>query len=357
MIDKNGIEEIKKILPCGWEEKAYELEAITRSRVIKSAEELLILNLLYQTSGKSLGGTSSILKSSGEIELSKQAVGERIVKSMEWNRWLCENISRNAGILGEKPSWLKYRRVLTADGTEESRTGSKGADYRLHYLMDLFTLETIEMKLTDYREGEKLSQYTEIQPGDIVVADKMYGTLKSIEYALSCGCDYVLRLKTNSFNLYDKNGVQTDIARKIENMQQGTCTELKLHYKKGKNLHPVRLCIYRKTDKENVNSEKQLIKSNNSKVIDRNHLSDNQKFYCKYVIVATSMSETPAQILALYRQRWQIELLFKRLKSIFNLDELPAKKDDSVKAWFYGKLLLAAICEALDNKGRFSPRR
>jgi hypothetical protein len=149
MIDKNGIEEIKKILPCGWEEKAYELGAITRSRVIKSAEELLILNLLYQTSGKSLGGTSSILKSSGEIELSKQAVGERIVKSMKWNRWLCENISRNAGILGEKRSWLEYRRVLTADGTEESCTGSKGTDYRLHYLMDLFTLETIEMKLTD----------------------------------------------------------------------------------------------------------------------------------------------------------------------------------------------------------------
>jgi hypothetical protein len=355
MIDKNVMEEIKSILPEGWAEKAYELEAITRSRIIKSAEELLILNLLYQTSGKSLGGTSSILKSSAELEMSKQAVGERIVKSMDWNRWMCENISRNAGILGEKPSWLEYRRVLTADGTDESCTGSKGTDYRMHYLMDLFTLETIEMKLTDYQEGEKLSQYTEIQPGDIVAADKMYGTLKSIEYALSCGCDYVLRLKTKPFNLYDEAEKLVDISEKIKDMQEGSYTELKLHYKRGKELQPVRLCIYRKTDKENVNSEKQLIKSNSSKVIDRNHLSDNQKFYSKYVIVATSMSETPAQILALYRQRWQIELLFKRLKSIFNLDGLPAKKDDSVRAWFYGKLLLAAICEALDNKGRFSP--
>jgi hypothetical protein len=350
-----GIEEIKNILPDGWESQATELGAITRSRVIKNAEELLILNLLYHTSGKSLGGTSSILKSSGALVMSKQAISERIVKSKDWNRWLCANISRNAGILGKKPSWLNYRRVLTADGTDESCRGSKGSDYRFHWLMDLFTLETIETKLTDYREGEKLSQYTEMQPGDIVVADRAYGTIKSIEYTLGCGCDYVLRLKSNAFNLYDKSGKRVDIAEKIEKMKQGAYKELNLHYKKGNKLQPIRLCIYRKTDKENINSEKNAIKSNNSRVKERNKVSDTQRFYCKFVIVATSLGGTPEKILALYRQRWQIELLFKRLKSIFSLDELPAKKDDSVKAWFYGKLLLAAICEALDNKGRFSP--
>ena len=348
-----GIEEIKSILPAEWESQAYELGAITRSRVIKSAEELLILNLLYQTSGKSLGGTSSILKSSGELVLSKQAVSERVLKSMEWNRWLCENISRNAGILGTKPSWLEYRRVLTADGTEESRTGSKGSDYRFHWLMDLFTLETIEMKLTDYHEGEKLNQYTEIHRGDIVVGDRAYGTLKSIDYVLSRESDYVLRLKAKAFNLYEESGRQVDIERKIEKMKQGTYKELNLYYKKGKESQAIRLCVYRKTDKESESAERQAKKSNSKKM--RGKVSETQKFYGKFIIVATSLSETTEKILALYRQRWQIELLFKRLKSIFNLDELPAKKDDSVKAWFYGKLMLAAICEALDNKGRFSP--
>jgi hypothetical protein len=348
-----GIEEIKNVLPRDWEKQAYELGAITRSRVIKSAEELLILNLLYQTSGKSLGGTSSILKSSGEMVLSKQAVSERLIKSMEWNRWLSENISRNAGILGNKPSWLEYRRVLTADGTDESRPGIQGSDYRLHYLMDLFTLETIEVKVTDYREGEKLNQYTEIQSGDIVVADRMYGTLKSTEYALRRGCDYVIRLKSNAFNLYDAFGVQVDIAKKVEKMKQGAHKELKLYCKKGKELQPIRLCIYRKNDTEIEKGIRQVKKSNSRGT--RGQVSENQKFWVKYIVVATSLTESTDKILALYRQRWQIELLFKRLKSIFNLDELPAKKDDSVKAWFYGKLLVSAICEALDNKGRFSP--
>jgi IS4 transposase len=57
----------------------------------------------------------------------------------------------------------------------------------------------------------------------------------------------------------------------------------------------------------------------------------------------------------LYRARWQIEIAFKRLKSLFHYNDLPEKREDSIRAWFYGKLLLAALCETLVNIGRFSP--
>ena len=43
------------------------------------------------------------------------------------------------------------------------------------------------------------------------------------------------------------------------------------------------------------------------------------------------------------------------LEEHFHLDELKAKTKESIRVWFYCKLLLAAICEALDNVGRFSP--
>jgi IS4 transposase len=77
----------------------------------------------------------------------------------------------------------------------------------------------------------------------------------------------------------------------------------------------------------------------------------------KYIIVATSLGEeiSAARVLELYRMRWEIELVFKRLKSLFQYGEVPMKLDKSARAWFYGKLLLAALCETIVNTGRFSP--
>ena len=79
--------------------------------------------------------------------------------------------------------------------------------------------------------------------------------------------------------------------------------------------------------------------------------------YDKYIIVATSVGKEvrTEQVLDLYRARWQIEIAFKRLKSLFRYNEMPARKTENIKTWFYGKLLLAALCETLVNTGRFSP--
>jgi IS4 transposase len=87
-------------------------------------------------------------------------------------------------------------------------------------------------------------------------------------------------------------------------------------------------------------------------------VSELQRENNRYIIVATSLSgeeATASQVLELYRARWQIEIAFKRLKSLFHYNDLPSKRGDSVRAWFYGKLLLAALCEAMVNTGRFPP--
>ena len=60
-------------------------------------------------------------------------------------------------------------------------------------------------------------------------------------------------------------------------------------------------------------------------------------------------------ILDLYRMRWQIELVFKRLKSILAYDELLTRKDSTSQAWLWCKLLTAAICETYIYLGAFSP--
>jgi hypothetical protein len=87
-----------------------------------------------------------------------------------------------------------------------------------------------------------------------------------------------------------------------------------------------------------------------------NELSEARKACDRYVIVATPPADgTPEMALDLRRQRRRIELALKRLKSLFKYHETPARVEASARAWLHGKLLLAAICEAWVDGGRFSP--
>jgi Transposase DDE domain len=49
--------------------------------------------------------------------------------------------------------------------------------------------------------------------------------------------------------------------------------------------------------------------------------------------------------LALYRLRWQIELLFKRLKSLLHLDTLPSRQGPTAKSWMLARLIAAALAQ------------
>jgi hypothetical protein len=53
----------------------------------------------------------------------------------------------------------------------------------------------------------------------------------------------------------------------------------------------------------------------------------------------------------LYRRRWQIELLFKRLKSLALIGHVPKHDARSSRAWLYGKLLVALLAEKLIRVG------
>ena len=72
--------------------------------------------------------------------------------------------------------------------------------------------------------------------------------------------------------------------------------------------------------------------------------------YAKYVIVFTTFPArefSPEQVLAWYRTRWQVELVFKRFQSIAQLGHLPKNDERSAKSWLYGKLLVALLLEKL----------
>lgn len=70
----------------------------------------------------------------------------------------------------------------------------------------------------------------------------------------------------------------------------------------------------------------------------------------EYLILATSLpaADFPAaEVLAVYRLRWQIELAFKRLKSLMKLGNIRTRTEAGTRCWLYAHLIVALLCDNL----------
>ncbi len=78
----------------------------------------------------------------------------------------------------------------------------------------------------------------------------------------------------------------------------------------------------------------------------------------EYVLIFTTLSDAigAQQVMELYRLRWQIELEFKRLKSLIQLGHLKKHDARAARSWLQGKLLVAfLIARLIAHAERVSP--
>lgn len=336
-------------LPSGWEEAARTEGALQRGRKIKTAEELLDLNLLYLSENGSFQSAAILMKYATGISLDKEAVRKRIKGSWKWLRWMGHQLCLEQGYANLPPQWLANRRVLLIDATDVALRGGNTSDYRLHYAFDPFAYTCAQMELTTLAGGgERLDRY-ELSGREIVVADRAYGTVNGMEHVRKAGAGFVLRLRTNAFALYEADGTKIELLPHLRRLSAWEELSLDLFYKDAQgNLHPVRIVATRKDDPSTRKAARKL-----SRIASRRQQgqpSANTQEMTNYIVLATNLPDTTSQVLGLYRARWQIELVFRRLKGLFSFGEPPATNPDSVKAWFYGKLLLAGLCEAMTKR-------
>jgi hypothetical protein len=346
-----GIEIVKEYLPLEWEEKCKELGALQRGRMIKTPEDLLTLILLYMTEGESLQMTSAMMKLAG-ISVNKNAVHERIKSSWRWLEYLSKKVCQESGCLIEKPEWLEGKEVCLADGSEMAIKGSKGGDYYPHYMFNLFQFSCRQLELTTRQEGEKMSIFEEIKAGDIVIADRNYGNMKAIEHIKEKGAEFILRLKARCFTMYDAEGNEIDVLEYGKKLSEWESVETECFYKQGKKLKQIKIFIMKK-GKEEIEKAVKKQKRKASRL--QRNVSSKSLSHNDFIVLASNLPYSPEKIFELYRARWHIEIVFKRLKSLFGFGNVPSKNENSVKAWFYGKLLLAGICEASIKRSRFPP--
>ncbi|MDR2444686.1 MAG: transposase, partial [Spirochaetaceae bacterium] len=65
-----------------------------------------------------------------------------------------------------------------------SLEGGNGETYHLHYAIELHTMTSDTFKITKEETGETLNNFN-FRRGDLVVADRAYGTLNGIKHCLN----------------------------------------------------------------------------------------------------------------------------------------------------------------------------
>src|ERR1700683_1416147 len=112
-----------------------------------------------------------------------------------------------------------------------------------------------------------------------------------------------------------------------------------------------RLCVVRKSEAAIERAHRRIaLKQARQKLHDT---PEARELAC-YVMVLTTLGPQQAssrQVMECYRLRWQIELTFKRLKSIVQMGHVPKQDDASSRAWLYGKLFVALLTEKLARVG------
>ena len=286
------------------------------------------------------------------IKMSKVATFNRIKNSGEWMRWMAKELLETEGMALPTPDFLGGRQVTLIDASDEAAKGSRQSDYRLHYAFDLFNFRCKSVEVSGIKEGEKLGRYS-INEDEIVIADRIYCTMSGIEHVLGQNGKFLLRFKSKAFHLYDEKGKRLELLPLLRHLKTLESADICCFYKLDGILRPVRLVAMKK-DAKAIEASKRKMARKTSKKQEKSVQADTVELN-EYVVLATNLEYTDAQILELYRARWQVEQVFYRLKTLFGYGDTPSKRDDTVKAWFFGKLLLAALCECILKRMPFPP--
>jgi hypothetical protein len=336
---------------------ATETGAILRKRNVHEASTLLRLALAYGFCSMSLRQTAAWAQAANVAILSNVALLKRLRASADWlGHLLALKLAERA-----PPPSLQHptRRLRLVDATTISRPGSTGTDWRVHLGFDLAALRIDHVHLTDASGGETLRRFP-CAPGEIVCGDRGYSHRPGLHSVLTAGADFLVRLNWQTLPLQDPTGEPFRIPealRALDPVQPGEFPVLIAPSPKdGIPAVPARLLVVRKSEHAAAQSREKALRERAEK---RRGIDPRTLEAAEFIMVLTSVATdllSTAEGLEVFRFRWQIELAFKRLKSLLELDRLPAKDPPLARSILYAKLLGALLLDDLTNEFlAFSP--
>jgi len=349
---------LMSFFPSDWRQQAETCGALRGLRQDKSAESYLRVLLMHLGCGFSLRETIVRAKHAQLANLSDVALLKRLRKSKPWLRQLCCSLFAERPVSASPCGAANWRLI---DASLVSEPGKTGSQWRVHYSLRWPSLECDYFKLTPVEgpgHGESLYPFA-FAPGDFVLADRGYCHAQALGQAARQGAFLTVRLNPQGIRLQTPGGDPYPLVHKLKSLKGAGQTaewEVRIPLPGKAPPLPVRLCAVRKSAAATALAQKKLRRKARKEGW---QLQPESLIYAQYVMVLSTFppaTYSTQRVLEAYRLRWQVELVFKRLKQIAQLGHLPKHDQESSQAWLYGKLFVALLTEKLIQAASvFSP--
>lgn len=346
------------LLPPTWRERARSSNAVERLRGFKDIESLLHCLLIHVGCGYSLRETAASAMMTNLAHVSDVTLLDRLRKSEEWLQQMCQEMLRDSGVALD--AGLAGRQLRVVDATHVKEPGKTGTQWRIHYSMKLPQLSCDHFAITPVKGPKTHDRFDRFPtaPGELLLGDRGFCRAREIGWVRQQGADVLVRVGTISMEMFNQEGQRLNWLELIESIKQaGEVRQWPawIRPEAGQPLISGRICAIRKSE--------EAIRLSHRKVLQRQRAKGHKARAATYksaacVVVFTTLPAKDAsaeQVLECYRTRWQIELVFKRLKTLMALGHVPKHDERSSRAWLYGKLLVALLAEKLRRMGSFSP--
>jgi hypothetical protein len=354
-----GWSDVLAWLPDNLDDLAKRTFGFRRRGKIQSAADLLRIAMAYAALDFSLRSVATWMATHGLGDVSDVAILGRLQRAEGFLAAVLAKLLSSR--LQPSPTPPVRYRIRLLDATCLSAPGSVGAEWRAHASYDVATGQIDRIELTDERGGENLSR-AGAREGDVVLGDRGYGHARRMLELREGGAHFVVRIGHGMVPLTDCAGTALDplaFARrrrpKAGRPPRVEAADVFLRDDRQRD-HPLRLVVVRKSAEATRKDRAKIAKQASRKGKKPTQRTLDAAAYA-FVLTSLPASDADAATVAeLYRVRWQVELAFKRWKSIFDLDRLRAYDPNLARAYIYAKLIGACLADTLACTARaFSP--
>ncbi|MHB8878906.1 MAG: transposase [Myxococcaceae bacterium] len=344
---------IETLLPERWREAAREQKAVQRARYGADEAALLRLLLFHAVNGGGMRDTVTQARAAGIAAMSHVALRERLQSASAWLAWLGMELCRPLRDGVRLPGGLRPRAF---DSTTVQGPASRGTQWRVHYSLDLLSLQCDWFQLTD-QHGAELLERTPMRKGDVILGDRNYLRPVGVRAVVDAEAHALLRLRWTHSTMHDAQGKPFGALAHARTLRVGRV-----------GAWPVRLLVPEcdpvagrvittklpaplaaKAERRVAHAANKKSRRPDPRSLEAAH------FVMVFTTLPTSLL-CDADVLELYRCRWQIELAFKRLKQLLKLGQLPHKDPAAASGWIHAKMVIALLLETLyRNAAALSP--